>query len=97
MDYSKHLHLQELCITWGVYLTVIQKRAMPDISYKQDNNLFAGSNMRDAQAKWDRLTESDLAAIRTKAQLIARVEERYSLPHDVAAEDVEIWGLDRRF
>ncbi len=53
--------------------------------------------MRDAQAKWDPLTESDLAAIRTKAQLIARVEERYSLPHDVAAEAVEIWGLDRRF
>ena len=53
--------------------------------------------MREAQAKWGRLTESDLAEIRTKAQLIARVEERYSLPHDVAAEDVEIWGLDRCF
>jgi hypothetical protein len=70
---------------------------MQDISYNKDNNLFAGSNMRDAQAKWARLTESDLAEIRTKAQLIARVEQRYSLPHEVAAEDVEIWGLDRRF
>jgi hypothetical protein len=70
---------------------------MPDISCIQDNNPFAGSHMREAQAKWGRLTESDLAEIRTKAQLIARVEERYSLPHDVAAEDVEIWGLDRRF
>ena len=35
--------------------------------------------------------------IKTKAQLIARVEERYVLPHEVAAQDVEIWGLDRRF
>ena len=70
---------------------------MPDITNIQDASLFAGSHMRDAQAKWNRLTESDLAEIRTKAQLIARVEERYSLPHEVAAEDVEIWGLDRRF
>jgi hypothetical protein len=60
-------------------------------------NPFAGRHMRDAQAKWDRLTVSDLHQIRTKAQLIARVQERYCLPHEVAAEDVEIWGLDRRF
>ena len=53
--------------------------------------------MRDAQAKWGRLSLSDLAQIKTKAQLIARVEERYVLPHEVAAQDVEIWGLDRRF
>lgn len=53
--------------------------------------------MRDAQAKWDRLSMSDLAQIKTKAQLIARVEERYVLPHEVAAQDVEIWGLNRRF
>jgi len=53
--------------------------------------------MRDAQAKWDRLSLSDLAEIKTKAQLIARVEERYVLPHEVAAQDVEIWGLARRF
>jgi hypothetical protein len=53
--------------------------------------------MRDAQAQWDRLTHSDLEQVATKAQLIARVQERYCLPHEVAAEDVEIWGLDRRF
>jgi hypothetical protein len=64
---------------------------------KDDENIFAGRHMRDAQAKWDRLSLSDLAQIKTKAQLIARVEERYVLPHEVAAQDVEIWGLDRRF
>ena len=62
-----------------------------------DDDIFAGRHMRDAQAKWDRLSMSDLAQIKTKAQLIARVEERYVLPHEVAAQDVEIWGLDRRF
>ena len=62
-----------------------------------DDNIFAGRHMRDAQAKWDRLSMSDLAQIKTKAQLIARVEERYVLPHEVAAQDVEIWGLARRF
>jgi hypothetical protein len=62
-----------------------------------DDDIFAGRHMRDAQAKWDRLSLSDLAEIKTKAQLIARVEERYVLPHEVAAQDVEIWGLARRF
>ena len=62
-----------------------------------DDDIFAGRHMRDAQAKWDRLSLSDLAEIKTKAQLITRVEERYVLPHEVAAQDVEIWGLARRF
>jgi ribosome-binding protein aMBF1 (putative translation factor) len=69
---------------------------MPNI-INNDDNIFAGRHMRDAQAKWDRLSMSDLAQIKTKAQLIARVEERYVLPHEVAAQDVEIWGLNRRF
>ncbi|MCB5176234.1 MULTISPECIES: CsbD family protein [Microvirga] len=58
---------------------------------------FMGRNLRDAQAKWSRLTPSDLDQIKTKAQLIARVQERYCLPHEVAAEDVDIWGQDRHF
>jgi len=62
-----------------------------------ESSIFAGRHMREAQAKWERLSLSDLAQIKTKAQLIALVEERYVLPHDVAAQDVEIWGLDRRF
>ncbi|MGO4388818.1 CsbD family protein [Microvirga sp. 2YAF29] len=53
--------------------------------------------MRDAQAKWDRLTTADLEHIKTKAQLIGVVQERYVLSHEVAAKDVEIWSLDRRF
>ncbi|MBQ0824309.1 hypothetical protein HPT29_016970 [Microvirga terrae] len=53
--------------------------------------------MREIQAKWDRLSMSDLAQIKTKAQLIARVQEQYGLPHEVAVRDVEIWNLDRRF
>jgi len=68
---------------------------MSIIQSDNDDNIFAGRHMRDAQAKWDRLSMSDLAQIKTKAQLIAQVEERYGLPHDVAAEDVEIWRLDR--
>ena len=52
--------------------------------------------MRHIQAKWDRLTISDLAQIKTKAQLIARLEEQYGMSHEVAARDVAIWGSDRR-
>ncbi|MBB4039370.1 hypothetical protein GGR34_001012 [Microvirga flocculans] len=53
--------------------------------------------MREVQAKWNRLSMSDLVQIKTKAELIARVEERYGLPHDVAVQDIEIWASDRRF
>jgi hypothetical protein len=70
---------------------------MSDAQVRQCEMPLLALHMKDAQAKWDRLTQSDLEGLRTKAELIARVEERYSLPHEVAAEDVEIWGFDRRF
>jgi len=37
-------------------------------------------------------TEKDISEIRTKDDLIAKVEERYILPHGVATEDVELWA-----
>jgi hypothetical protein len=67
---------------------------MPQI---QDDHIFAGRNMREVQAKWDRLSISDLAQIKTKAELIARVQEQYGLDREVAAQDVEIWNSDRHF
>ncbi|MFL5173959.1 MAG: hypothetical protein ACJ8CX_25360 [Microvirga sp.] len=57
----------------------------------------AGGHMSAAQAKWERLTPADFNGIRTKRDLIARVEERYGLPHEQAAADVEIWASDKRF
>ena len=53
---------------------------------------IADGHMRAAQAKWSRLTENDVSEIRTKDDLIAKVEERYSLPHSVAVQDVELWA-----
>jgi hypothetical protein len=70
---------------------------MSDTQLRRNEIPLVALHMKDAQAKWDRLTPSDLQGVRTKAELIARVEARYSLPHEVAAEDVEIWGLDRQF
>jgi hypothetical protein len=67
---------------------------MPKI---QDDQIFAGRNMREVQAKWDRLSMSDLAQIKTKAELIARVQEQYGLDREVAAQDVEIWNSERYF
>ncbi|MBO1905103.1 hypothetical protein KHP60_11255 [Microvirga sp. 3-52] len=52
--------------------------------------------MREIQAKWDRLSMSDLAQIKTKAELIDRVQEQYGLDREVAAQDVEIWNSDRQ-
>ena len=59
--------------------------------------LDGAGHMRAAQAKWERLTEADLHEVRTKRDLIARVEERYGLPHEQASADVEIWASDKRF
>ncbi len=59
-------------------------------------SIFAGRQTRHIQAKWDRLTMSDLAQIKTKAQLISRLEEQYGMSHEVAIQDVEIWGSNRR-
>jgi hypothetical protein len=63
----------------------------------QGDHIFAGRHMREVQAKWDRLSMSDLANIKTKAELIARVQEQYGLTREVAAQDVEIWNSDRHF
>ena len=63
----------------------------------QDILSFEDGHMQAAQAKWDRLTPSDYAAIRTKRDLIARVEERYSLDHERAIRDVELWASDKHF
>ena len=52
----------------------------------------AGGRMKAAQAKWSRLTADDLSAVRDKQDLIMRVEERYGLPHWLAAQDVELWA-----
>jgi hypothetical protein len=54
-------------------------------------------HMKAAQAKWDRLTTADLSGIKTRSQLVGRVEERYSLAHEQAARDVELWASDKQF
>ena len=50
--------------------------------------------LSDAQAKWDRLTAADYGRVKTVRDLVAAVRERYSLPHEQARRDVEIWLRD---
>ena len=56
--------------------------------------LVAGVRLRIAQAKWDRLSASDYEGIRTIPELIAKVAQRYSLPHEEAKNDVETWAAE---
>ena len=65
----------------------------PDNPACNDNDVLniADGHMRAAQAKWSRLTPDDLSGVNDKHALIARIEERYSLPHWLAAQDVELW------
>ena len=48
------------------------------------------------QAAWLRLTAAELSGVRTKSELIGRVEERYSLSREQATRDVEFWALDKQ-
>jgi len=59
-----------------------------------DHGVINTDRLRTAQAKWDRLTVSDYAEIRTIPDLIARLAHRYSLPYEQARRDVEIWAKD---
>jgi hypothetical protein len=57
---------------------------------------LAAGHMWAAQAKWGRRTPEDHSGIRNKQDLITRVEERYSLSHAVATQDVQLWDADVR-
>ena len=72
-------------------MTTLETTAHDDVGILS----IADGHMRAAQAKWSRLTQDDLSAIREKDDLIAKVEERYSLPHWVAVQDVELWASAR--
>jgi hypothetical protein len=61
---------------------------------RADTALDIERYMSAAQAKWQRLTASDYARIKSVSELAAAVEERYSMPRDVAREDVEQWLWD---
>ena len=56
--------------------------------------LWSTSQLRSAQAKWDRLTYSDLVRGCCQEQLSRAVAGRYSLPLDQAARDVSTWALE---
>lgn len=67
---------------------------MLDPSMRAAGAIDLGMRLNAAQAKWDRLTVADYAAITTVSALIAAVEDHYSLPHDQATRDVEFWLRD---
>ena len=70
-------------------------------NYKQTENaqisMIKKGHLKQAQQKWERLSETDLAAIRNPADLIARVQERYSLSRSQAERDVTFWSRDKQF
>lgn len=51
-------------------------------------------HLHAAHAKWDRLTASDYAVVKTARDLVSAVATRYSLPHEQAKRDVEMWLRD---
>ena len=65
---------------------------------QDDGVLFIKArHMQAAQAKWERLTATDLARITDQGQLVDRVSERYSLPREQAERDVAIWVSAREY
>jgi hypothetical protein len=72
---------------------------MFDIRRGQDDRILdiVTGHMKAAQVKWGRLTPSELSEIHTKDQLVAKVKERYDVPHQQAADDVERWISNKQF
>ena len=65
---------------------------MIDLHHRNDNLILRSTDqLRSAQAKWDRLTPSDLTQSCSQEQLSKTIAERYSLPVEQAARDVRIW------
>ncbi len=62
--------------------------------YGHNPILWSTGQLRSAQAKWDRLTSSELVRGSSQEQLSRAVAERYSLPLDQAARDVSRWALE---
>ena len=52
--------------------------------------------LRAAREEWSRLTPGDLSRIDNKQDLITAVEERYSISHMCAVQDVELWDARAR-
>ena len=54
-----------------------------DIRRGQDDRILdiVTRHMKAAQVKWGRLSPSELSEIHTKDQLVAKVKERYNVPH----------------
>jgi hypothetical protein len=75
-----------------------QEDPMLDVGMpRADTALDIDRYMSAAQARWERLTASDYAQIKSVNKLAAAVEERYSMPMDLARQDVEQWLWDVGF
>jgi hypothetical protein len=76
----------------------LNSRFMFDLQHRQGHDgpgltLHALPTM---QAKWDRLTTTEVTGVRTASELIGKVEEIYNLTHEQATRDVEFWALDKQ-
>ena len=63
-----------------------------------DDNLARLTGYRaDAQQRWPTLTYLDMSQIKTEAQLVSKIGERYSLPPAQAQVDVTAWMVGKTF
>lgn len=53
--------------------------------------------MKDAQARWNFLTNFDLSTIKTEGQLRAMIKIRLGIPDEQAKRDVDAWMQGKRF
>lgn len=76
----------------------LSKSALFDLEHYQDHEDpgLTPHAVHTAQATWLRLTTAEMSGVRTTAELIERVEERYSLSHEQATREVEFWALDKQ-
>lgn len=51
----------------------------------------------EIRKQWTKFTDSDLAGVKGQADLTAKVEKTYAIPHAEAKKQVQAWAQGRQF
>jgi len=69
---------------------------MADHAQATTNSSTAGGMRSEIAGKWSKFSASEVAALKTKDDLIAQVQSKYSLDKAAAQKDVEAFANGRQ-
>lgn len=69
---------------------------MTDPTHAATNSSTAGGMRSEIASKWSKFSPAEVAALKSKDDLIAQVQSKYSLDKAVAQKDVEAFANGRQ-